>query len=123
MRAADVLPFVPVRWISGYVSCGDPSRSTSARMRSSVGAVVRRSAPGGSPVDSRLTWASSQARASPMSKSGHVFGELDLDRELVGRHEVEVADTPGAVHVSQRTREGIQTLRGVPHDRALHLGA
>jgi hypothetical protein len=55
MRATDVLPFVPVRWISAYDSCGDPSRSTSALMRSSVGAVARRSAPAGSPVDSRLT--------------------------------------------------------------------
>ena len=122
MRAADVLPFVPVRWMSGYDSCGDPSKSTSARMRSSVGAVARLSAPGGSPVDSRLTWASSQARAAPMSKSGRVFGEIDLDRELFRRDEVEVADTPGVVHVSQGTREGFKTLRSVPHDRALHLG-
>src|SRR5206468_4622193 len=100
MRATEVLPFVPVRWISGYDSCGEPSSWTSASMRSSVGAVARRSAPGGSPVDSRLTWASSQARAAPMSKSGRVFGEVDLDYERFRRHEVEVADTPRGLHVS-----------------------
>jgi hypothetical protein len=55
MRATDVLPFVPVRWITGYDSSGDPSSPTRASMRDSVGAVARRSAPGGSPVDSRLT--------------------------------------------------------------------
>src|SRR5690349_19955291 len=99
MRAAVVLPFVPVRWMSGYDSCGDPSNSTSARMRSSVGAVARLSAPGGSPVDSRLTWASSQARAAPMSKSGRVLGEIDLVHVLFLLDEVESADTPGVVHV------------------------
>src|SRR6266566_6479207 len=105
MRATEVLPFVPVRWISGYDSCGDPSSSTSARMRSSVGAVARRSAPGGSPVDSRLTWASSQARAAPMSKSGRVFGEIDLDRELVALDEVHVPHAACLVHVGERSAE------------------
>jgi hypothetical protein len=105
MRAADVLPFVPVRWISGYDSCGDPSRSTSARIRSSVGAVARRSAPGGSPVDSRLTWASSQARAALMSKSGRVFGEIDLDRELGGLEELDGVDPTGMSDVAERGLE------------------
>src|SRR5260370_32827401 len=102
MGAAGVLPFVPVRWISGYDSCGDPSSSTSTSMRSSVGAVARRSAPGGSPVDSRLTWASSQARAAPVFKSGHVFGEVDLDRELVGFEELDRRDATGMLHVGER---------------------
>jgi hypothetical protein len=123
MRAADVFPFVPVRWISGYVSCGDPSRSTSARMRSSVGAVARRSAPGGSPVDSRLTWASSQARASPMSKSGRVFGEIDLDRELVGLDEVHVPHTAGLVHVRERRLERAEPFGRVAHEGPIDLGA
>src|SRR5438034_385828 len=122
MRATEVLPFVPVRWIAGYESCGDPSNSTSASMRSSVGAVARRSAPGGSPVDSRLTWASSQARAAPMSKSGRVFGEVDLDRELVGFEELQRAYAPRLPHVGERGLERVQALGGVPHDRQLDLG-
>src|SRR3989442_2547529 len=122
MRATEVLPFVPVRWIAGYESCGDPSNSTSASMRSSVGAVARRSAPGGSPVDSRLTWASSQARAAPMSKSGRVFGEVDLDRELVGLEELDRVDATGMPHVGERGLERAQALGGVPHDRQLDLG-
>src|SRR5947207_9176935 len=123
MRATDVLPFVPVRWISGYDSCGDPSSSTSASMRSSVGAVARRSAPGGSPVDSRLTWASSQARAAPMSKSGRVFGEVDLDRELVGFEELDRGDATGILHVPDRRFQGVESFRRIAHDRELNLGA
>src|ERR1700730_17397126 len=105
MRAADVLPVVPVRWISGYVSCGDPSSSTSARMRSSVGAVARRSAPGGSPVDSRLTRASSQARAAPTPKSAGVFGEVDLDGDLVALDGVHDPHAACLVHVGERSSE------------------
>src|SRR5919198_3820258 len=110
MRATDVLPFVPVRWITGYDSCGDPSSRISSSMRTSVGAVARRSAPGGSPVDSRLTWASSQARAAPMSKSGRVFGEGDRDRELVGLQELEVLHPPRLPHVVEHGLECAQPL-------------
>src|SRR5262252_5400566 len=124
MRATEVFPFVPVRWITGYDFCGDPSSRTSASMRASVGAVARRSAPGGSPVDSRFTWASSQARAAPMSKSGRVFGEVNLDGELVGLDELERApDAPGLLQVLEGGLECVQPLRGVPHDREIHLGA
>ena len=46
MRATDVLPFVPVRWTIGYSSCGRARAARSGRrMRSSVGAPPRRSAP------------------------------------------------------------------------------
>src|SRR6266511_2615884 len=123
IRATDVLPFVPVRWISGYDSCGEPSNRTSASMRSSVGA-ARRSVPGGSPVDSRLTWASSQDRAARISNSGRVLGELDLDRELLGLQELQrPLDAAGLAHVLQRGLERVQPLRRVPHDRELDLGA
>ena len=38
MRVVVVFPFVPVRWMIGYSTCGEPSRSTIAWMRASVGA-------------------------------------------------------------------------------------
>ena len=37
IRAVVVLPLVPARWIDRVARCGSPSRSTSARIRSSVG--------------------------------------------------------------------------------------
>ena len=37
MRAVDVLPLVPVRWMTGYAFCGSPSKRQSALMRSRVG--------------------------------------------------------------------------------------
>jgi hypothetical protein len=36
----EVLPLVPVRWITGYAFCGSPSSSTSRRIRSSVGEIL-----------------------------------------------------------------------------------
>src|SRR5712692_884556 len=111
MRATDVLPFVPVRWITGYDSCGDPRSRTSVSMRSSVGAVERRSAPGGRPVDSRLTWASSQARASSTFNSGRILGELDVDGEVLSLEHVDLAHPPCLLHVVECRLEGAQPLR------------
>ncbi len=37
IRAVEVLPLVPVRWIAGRARCGSPSSSMKAWMRSSVG--------------------------------------------------------------------------------------
>ena len=37
IRAVDVLPFVPVTWITGYARCGSPRNCVSVRMRSRVG--------------------------------------------------------------------------------------
>ena len=39
IRDVVVLPFVPPTWIVGYESCGEPSASTSALIRSRVGAI------------------------------------------------------------------------------------
>jgi hypothetical protein len=37
IRAVDVLPLVPVTWMTGYARCGWPSRSTKALIRSRDG--------------------------------------------------------------------------------------
>ena len=37
IRAVEVFPLVPVRWMTGYPRCGSPSSSVKASMRSRVG--------------------------------------------------------------------------------------
>ena len=64
IRATDVLPLVPVMWMTGYWSSGEPSSSISGRSRSTAGrapadAAARGHADAGLEVDV----ASSQARA------------------------------------------------------------
>ena len=113
MRAADVLPLVPVMWIAGYWSWGEPSSSTAPPCgRGGAGASRRGCARRARPRAARgSTWASSQARASLSSTRSTTsvqrrirhrvgLGELDVDRELVGRLDVEVAGDPtGLAHV------------------------
>ena len=62
MRVVVVLPLVPVRWIAGYSSCGEPRYSSSVPIRSRVGAPRSRVGAGTPTPVSRLTCASSQAR-------------------------------------------------------------
>jgi len=40
MRVVDVLPFVPATWIIGAAAWGEPSRSSSRRMRSRLGSIL-----------------------------------------------------------------------------------
>ncbi len=40
IRAVEVLPLVPVTWITGQARCGSPSRAASAAIRSSVGTIA-----------------------------------------------------------------------------------
>jgi hypothetical protein len=40
MRVVEVLPFVPATWIIGAEVSGEPSRSSSMRMRSRLGSIL-----------------------------------------------------------------------------------
>ena len=42
MRAVEVLPLVPVMWMAGYWSWGEPSSSMSASMRDKGAGAMRR---------------------------------------------------------------------------------
>ena len=75
MRVAVVLPFVPVRWIAGYSSCGEPRYCSSVPIRSSVGAPRRACAAGTPTPVSRLTCASSQRAAPSRGRRGSSRGD------------------------------------------------
>ena len=119
MRAVDVLPLVPVMWMAGYWSCGEPSSSISASIRErGAGAMRRGVRPDGTPASAsnRSACASSQARARARlhhDALGRVgIGELDLDPELVSRLDVDVAGHPtGFAQVVERELERLGQLR------------
>jgi hypothetical protein len=58
-----------------------------------------------------------------MSKSGRVFGEIDLDRELVALDEVYVPHAARLVHVGKRSSERAEPLGRVAHEGPIDLGA
>src|SRR5439155_11637703 len=114
IRATDVFPLVPVRCSTGYCSCGEPSSSTIAAMRSSVGFVLRRDAPAGTPSDSRFTWASSHASASDaVFVSGRKF---DLDRERLRSLTLEGLDVSRLADIVERRPQRVESLGVVTHD-------
>ena len=120
MRTTDVLPLVPVRWTTGYSRSGEPSSSMSGRSRSTASSRFPTPPRAGTPTPvSRLAWASSQARArSTRIRASLGIDERDVDRELVGLDQLELADDPpGVAHVVERRLERAQQLGRRAHDR------
>ncbi len=93
IRAVEVLPFVPVMWMTGNVRCGSPISSTTAAIRASVGV---RSCSGVRPRISASTW---RIRARSLSAT---IATVSGDRSGVGGGWV-ASDPPGRV-TSQRNR-------------------
>jgi len=50
IRAVEVLPLVPVMWMAGYWSWGEPSSSTSRSILDSGAGAIRRFDPLGTPT-------------------------------------------------------------------------
>ena len=97
MRAVDVLPLVPVMWMAGYWSCGEPEqldqrlhpgeggRSHPAR-RAPRGHAGERVEQVGVRIEPRPCFA--ELHRDSLRRVG--IGELDLDPELVSRLDVDV---------------------------------
>ena len=78
MRAVEVLPLVPVMWMAGYWSWGEPSSSISASMRESGAGAIRRGVrPDGTP-------ASASKRSAWCIEPGPGFAELHRDAVYAG---------------------------------------
>ena len=78
IRAVEVLPLVPVTWITGYERCGSPSRPVSSLIRSSDGSIEC------SGVRTRIccstSRSSSLARASGSRSTRHAYREQAAPR-------------------------------------------
>src|SRR6266540_4779511 len=109
-RAVVVLPFVPVTWIVGYVSCGPSSRSASAEIRARSGIMRSGCRP------------SSSASASSNRTAVSGRRECRLDDERVALDRLKALDVAGLAEVGRRRLEHGQTLRPVADHHALGPG-
>ena len=120
MRAAEVLPFVPVRCTTGYSSWGEPRYSPSDADPLQGGVRrARRGVPAGTPSVSRFTCAVEPGRGREVGlhRSARVgFGELDVDRERRPRRPVSSRRRlPASRTSSSAARSSASSRRVVAH--------
>src|SRR5512132_447635 len=106
-RAVVVLPFVPVTWIVGYVSCGSPSNSATAEILARSGTMRSGCRP------SR----SASASSNRMAVSGRRERRLDVERVAFDRFQA--LDVAGLAEVGRHCLEDGQTVRRVADHYAL----
>ena len=120
MRDADVLPFVPVRWIDRILELRRPEQRREGLHPLQRRMCQRRATPAGTPIDSRFTCASSQAKASPGFNQDSVSARNSTHRqgELGCSLDVDLERVRGLAHVVDGALEQREPFRGVVHHDA-----